>query len=111
MSGDEDIPTTPSTDGEALATPGSPEVTPTSTNKEATIRKPRTLPQSDWRFAFGPEKWYWVRIGDAWRFVWSNNSDWNDIGIREPSWVAYKHTTGFLIGGDDEDGEPKIVHN
>jgi hypothetical protein len=43
--------------------------------------------------------------------VRSQHSIWSDIGINEPFWVAFKHTTGFLIGGDDDDGKGRIIHS
>ena len=41
----------------------------------------------------------------------SNLSDWSNVGIDDALWVAFKHTTGFLIGGDDEDGAGRTVHS
>ncbi|KAF2123717.1 hypothetical protein P153DRAFT_391319 [Dothidotthia symphoricarpi CBS 119687] len=66
--------------------------------------------KSDVNVAFGPQNWYWARCGTRWRFVRSQLSDWADLGIHDAHWVAFKHDTGFLIGGEDEDGEVKVVH-
>ncbi|KAJ4290523.1 hypothetical protein N0V90_010740 [Kalmusia sp. IMI 367209] len=73
--------------------------------------KPKKLPQSEVHFAFGPQNRYWVRCGESWRFVRSNKSDWSDISIQDPHWVAFKHNTGFLVGGWEQDAARKIYHS
>lgn len=123
MSSDDEAP--PSSEEEALPTPdsemetpltepsqGNEEETPAdSASDEENTKKPRTLPQSDWQFVFGPQKHYWIRIGTAWRFALPQTCIWNDVGIRDPFWVAFKHTTGFFVGGEDEEGQPQVIHN
>lgn len=40
----------------------------------------------------------------------SHTSEWSGIGIHDPLWVAFKHTTGFLIGGLDDNGDGRTTH-
>ena len=40
----------------------------------------------------------------------SSASDWSDISIQNPYWAAFKHTTGFFVGGEDDNGEAEIYH-
>ena len=48
----------------------------------------------------------WVHIS-----VRSNSSDWDNLKIYDAYWVAFKHDTGFLIGGEDNDGGGRVVHS
>lgn len=40
----------------------------------------------------------------------SKASSWDDLKISTPHWVAFKHDTGILIGGDDDEGGGRVVH-
>ncbi|KAH7072586.1 hypothetical protein FB567DRAFT_597970 [Paraphoma chrysanthemicola] len=90
-----------SSDSEDQPTPSSEADAPSAAYK---------LPKSDVHFAFGPQNWYWGRLGARWRFVRSNASDWSTFGVNEPYWVAFKHDTGVFMGGCDEDGDAKMTH-
>ncbi|KAF2118610.1 hypothetical protein BDV96DRAFT_597413 [Lophiotrema nucula] len=70
------------------------------------------LPRSEVHLAFGPEKYYFLRCGSNWRFVRSNSSVWKELDILNPTWVAFKHNTGFVICGEDVDDSQRttIVH-
>ncbi|KAF2438395.1 hypothetical protein P171DRAFT_526079 [Karstenula rhodostoma CBS 690.94] len=112
MSSDEEAPPTPSSEDEAPTTERSEGEPPTtSINEKEVTKEPRTVPRSDWQFAFGPQKWYWIRTGTAWRATLPQTCVWDEVGIRNPVWMAFMHTTGFFVGGKDEEGQPQVIHN
>jgi hypothetical protein len=112
MSSDEEAPPTPSSEEDVPPTEVNEEDTPTSPiDEEEAPKGPPQFPKSDWGFAFGPEKRYWIRVGSSWKLVRTNTCTWSEIGIPEPAWVAFKHANGFFIGGGDQDGSPQVVHN
>lgn len=43
--------------------------------------------------------------------VRSEASVWANVGVQEPFWVTFKHDTGFMIGGINDDGEARVVHS
>ncbi|KAF2026374.1 hypothetical protein EK21DRAFT_92504 [Setomelanomma holmii] len=96
-----------SSDGEDPPTPASEEDAPAAPRAPAETYQ---LPKSDVHFAFGPQSWYWARLGGRWQFVRSKASEWKTIGIEDPYWVAFKHDTGVFMGGCNDDGEGKLSH-
>jgi hypothetical protein len=40
-----------------------------------------------------------------------DKGDFGFYKIESPYWVAFKHDTGLLIGGVNEDGESEVTHS
>lgn len=111
MSTDDDSPPTPGREGES--SPGPQADGEDRDLQNAGAKGTTTVPQTppfDWHFAFGPQQLHWARIGHSWTVRLPNAKTWSDVGIRHPHWIAFKHTTGFLVGGEDEEGESQIVN-
>ncbi|KAL6702424.1 hypothetical protein ACN47E_001875 [Coniothyrium glycines] len=90
----------------------SPNKAPRTPNSDDRVHGgENTLPKSEVHFAFGPQGWYWIRCGTNWRSVRSKLSPWSEIGICDPEWMAFKHENGFFIGGQNEDGDGRVVHS
>jgi hypothetical protein len=40
-----------------------------------------------------------------------NSSIWENLSIYNAHWVAFKHDTGFFIGGEEDDGDGRVVNS